>query len=243
MSASSPWILASNNAKKAKEMTAILKGFSIALTTPREVGLKLDVEEWGTTFAQNATLKALAFARAYQGIAIADDSGLAVDGLGGAPGVYSARYAGEGATDEANNARLIQTLSENPALDRRCRYHAVIAVARPRSVQSLVLPEVVPVLPLETREAFDQLEPFGAYLLPAAFSQSLGGPNEDTELWLFAGHMEGEVALEARGDGGFGYDPYVRIADGRHVAELADEEKNERSHRAMALQAMYIAMV
>ena len=238
-----PWVLASNNAKKMRELSQILQTFSIELVTPRDAAIALDVDEWGTTFAQNATLKALAFARAYGGVAIADDSGLSVDGLGGAPGVYSARYSGENATDEANNAKLVAELASRPDASRRCRYYAVIAVARPVSAESLVLPEVTPVNPLASKDAFLALEPFGAYRLPAAFSASLGGPAEDTELWLFEGTMEGEIALEPRGEGGFGYDPYVRLEDGRHVAELPDEEKNGRSHRAMALQAMYIAMV
>lgn len=243
MSERKPWILASNNQKKAKEISQILELLNLEIVTPKQAGISLDVEEWGTTFAQNATLKSLAFARAWQGIAIADDSGLSVDGLNGAPGVYSARYAGEGSKDEQNNQKLIATLAANPELDRTCRYHAVISVARPSSAQALVLPEVVPVTTIDSKEAFAELPDFGAYLLPAGFSEALGGPSEDTYVWLFAGTMEGEVSLTAAGEGGFGYDPYVRIADGRHVAELSDSEKNERSHRAMALQAMHISMM
>lgn len=243
MSEQKAWILASNNAKKIKEISQILESVSLSVVTPKQGGISLEVDEWGSTFAQNAALKALAFAKAWGGVAIADDSGLSVDGLSGAPGVYSARFAGEGASDDENNQKLVAMLAAEPSLDRSCRYHALIAVAKPQSAPSHVVPEIVPVCALEDRAAFDTLPDFGAYRLSAELSAALGGPNEETLLWLFAGVMEGEVSLEARGEGGFGYDPYVRLEDGRHVAELPDAEKNERSHRWMALQAMYISMM
>lgn len=102
-------VAATNNKGKIKEIKAILGGLGFEVVSQSELGLDLDVEETGTTFTENALLKARAAAQASGIPAIADDSGLCVDALGGAPGVYSARYAGEGATD----AMLIEKLLKN----------------------------------------------------------------------------------------------------------------------------------
>ncbi len=85
-------------------------------------------EETGATFAENAELKARFYSRFVDGLVFADDSGLAVDALGGAPGIYSARYAGEGATDALNNALVVRNLAG--IADRRARFVCAIAVAR-----------------------------------------------------------------------------------------------------------------
>ena len=103
-------VLASKNPKKLKEMNEILSGFGIEVCLQSDVGLDLDVEETGTTFEENSLLKAKAIMEASGLAAIADDSGLCVDALGGAPGVYSARYGGEGLDDVGRYRLLLENL-------------------------------------------------------------------------------------------------------------------------------------
>lgn len=105
------FIIATNNKKKLLELQRILKPLGIDAVTAREAGVELDdVEETGTTFAENAFLKAYAAFRKTGTPSVADDSGLCVDALDGRPGVYSARYAGENATDEEKNSKLLAEL-------------------------------------------------------------------------------------------------------------------------------------
>ncbi len=111
-------ILASNNAHKAEELRAILSVLGVETLTMRESGFSSDPEENGTTFAENAYIKAKSLFDLAGCAVIADDSGLAVDALGGAPGVYSARYVGEDADDAKNNEKLLREL-ENIADPRR----------------------------------------------------------------------------------------------------------------------------
>lgn len=108
-------IIASNNAKKRREIAAILDILDIEIVPPESTRF-VDVEEDGATFTENARKKAEAFASANGLPALADDSGLTVDALDGAPGVHSARYSGSSATDETNNAKL---LAEMEGIDNR----------------------------------------------------------------------------------------------------------------------------
>ena len=94
------FVLATNNPKKLTEMAAILESLGVEGVSPKTLGIHIEVEETGTTFAENAMLKAKAICEAAKLPAIADDSGLCVDALNGGPGVYSARYGGEGLDDE-----------------------------------------------------------------------------------------------------------------------------------------------
>jgi XTP/dITP diphosphohydrolase len=121
------FVSASANPDKAAEMTAVLAEVGIELS-PRPPGLA-DVDETGDTLEANARLKATAVAEATGEAAIADDTGLCVDALGGAPGVRTSRYAGEGATYAANVSQLLRALEEVPAGDRTARFRTV-AVAR-----------------------------------------------------------------------------------------------------------------
>lgn len=107
-----PLLLATNNAGKLREFRRLLQGVDIV--SPADLGLTLDVEETGDTFAANAALKAEAFARAADCIALADDSGLEVDALGGEPGVLSARYGGPGLDDAGRYQRLLEALRDTP---------------------------------------------------------------------------------------------------------------------------------
>ena len=115
-------IIASNNAGKLREFRAILEPFGLEVVSQREAGFCQDVEETGTTFAENAAIKANAVYAAMHCPVIADDSGLMVDALDGAPGVYSHRFAGEGATDADRNAKLLHELDSIPAEKRTARF-------------------------------------------------------------------------------------------------------------------------
>src|SRR5258707_13083920 len=99
-------LLATTNEHKVDEFRVIFQGLPFTLLSLRDIQLDMDVEETGTTFAENALLKATAYAQATNMLALADDSGLAIDALGGAPGVYSARFGGRAATFE-DRFRLI----------------------------------------------------------------------------------------------------------------------------------------
>lgn len=122
-------IVASNNKNKLKEFSAIL-GSRYEIVSMRDAGIDADIEENGTTFEENALIKAEYVANVTGCAAIADDSGLEVDALGGAPGVYSARYCGRHGDDEANNDLLLENLKHVPA-PRTGRYVAAIALVRP----------------------------------------------------------------------------------------------------------------
>jgi XTP/dITP diphosphohydrolase len=186
-------VLASANPDKAAEISAILTAAVPGLDlVPRPADLA-DVDETGATLLENARLKAAAIAAATGEAAVADDTGLAVDALDGAPGVYSARFAGEGATYADNVAKLLKEL-DGVAPDRRtARFETVALVRWP-----------------DGREV------------------------------AASGAVEGVIATEARGDGGFGYDPIFvpSEGDGRTFAELRPEEKHALSHRGRAFRAL-----
>lgn len=123
-------LIASNNAHKIREIKEILGDHFPDMCSQREANLSLEVVEDGETFSQNAIKKAeeLLQAAPYFDATIADDSGLCVDALDGAPGVYSARYAGEGHDDAKNNAKLLCAMEGKQA--RTCRFVAAVALAR-----------------------------------------------------------------------------------------------------------------
>jgi len=120
-------LVATSNPGKLRELRAMLDGLDIELVTVREAGIDGEVVEDQPTFEGNARKKATTLARRAGFAALADDSGLEVDALSGAPGVYSARYAGEGATDQANVAKLLGALGESA--DRSARFRCVLALA------------------------------------------------------------------------------------------------------------------
>lgn len=120
-------VLASGNAHKVHEIGLILKDFDIELITMKDAGFHGDVEENGTTFEANSLIKAEAVMDALNvDITLADDSGLMVDALDGAPGVYSARYAGEPCDNEANNDKLLESLKDVPFEKRTATFVTVI---------------------------------------------------------------------------------------------------------------------
>ncbi len=123
------FVLATHNPGKLAEMKAILSGLGVEVVSPAEAGVEVDVEETGTTFAENAMLKARAICAAAGLPAIADDSGLCVDALNGGPGVYSARYGGEGLDDAGRRRLLLQNLRGQTT--RAAHFTCAVACAFP----------------------------------------------------------------------------------------------------------------
>jgi XTP/dITP diphosphohydrolase len=187
-------VVASANPDKVAEIAAILGPAGVELE-PRPASVP-DVVEDADTLEGNARLKAVAIAEAVGAAAVSDDTGLEVEALDGAPGVFSARFAGEDATYADNVAHLLRELDRVGAADssrRRARFRTVAMVRWP----------------------------------------------DGTELSV-AGTVEGHIAIEASGEGGFGYDP-VFVPDGcggRTFAEMSAEEKHAISHRGRAFRAL-----
>jgi XTP/dITP diphosphohydrolase len=130
-------LIATNNPGKAAEYRALLEGCGWELMTPRDLGLELEVEEAGGDYAENARIKAEAFAKASGLVALADDSGIEVEALGGAPGPLSARFGGEDISDAQRAALLLERLKGVPTEKRSARFRCLIAVARPEGEVSL----------------------------------------------------------------------------------------------------------
>jgi len=189
------FVVASANPDKAAEIAAILgcvPGLNL-VARPPDVP---DVEETGETLEENARLKARALCEATGTAAVADDTGLEVAALDGAPGVYSARFAGPDATYADNVAMLLSELARVGADgpdDRQARFRSVAFVAYP----------------------------------------------DGSELWV-EGEVAGIITTEARGEGGFGYDPVFAPSgfDGRTFAQMSSEEKHAVSHRGRAFRAL-----
>ena len=179
-------VLASANPDKAVEVRALLEAFEI---DPRPADLG-DIDETGETLEDNARLKALTVARVAGLPAVSDDTGLEVDALGGAPGVYSARYAGPDATYADNVARLMTAMEG--VVDRRARFRTIAMVCWP----------------------------------------------DGRSVWT-EGMVEGRIALVARGDSGFGYDPVFEPDEGGGLtfAEMG-AAKHDVSHRGRAFRAL-----
>jgi XTP/dITP diphosphohydrolase len=186
-------VLASGNAGKLRELLAILEPLGHELVSQSTLGIETPPET-GKTFIENALLKARHAAR-HSGLpALADDSGIEVDALGGRPGVYSARYAGERATDRKNLEKMLEELRDVPEGRRAARYQCVIVLARRA---------------------------------------------DDAHPLIARGTWEGRILAAPRGTSGFGYDPIFQpLGLSVSAAELPAAEKNSRSHRGLALQAL-----
>lgn len=184
-------VLASNNQGKLKEFASLLGAIGLDVHPQGEFGVP-EAEEPFATFVENALTKARHAARLTGLPALADDSGVCVNALGGAPGVYSARYAGEPKSDAANNAKLIADLAAHA--DKSAYYYCVLVYVRHA---------------------------------------------DDPQPVIADGSWHGEIVADARGEGGFGYDPYFLLpALGKTAAELSAAEKNMHSHRGQALRAL-----
>lgn len=124
-------LIATNNKGKVKELQELLKALDVQLITPADINLNLDVVEDGTTYQENASKKAIAFAQASGLVSLADDSGIEVDALNGAPGLYSARYSPKPNADDADRrSYLLHNLKDKPQ-PWKAHFHATIAIASP----------------------------------------------------------------------------------------------------------------
>jgi XTP/dITP diphosphohydrolase len=123
-------LVASQNPGKLNEMRLLLEGLPFRVLSPRDFGILTAPEETGSTFLENATLKALDYARRSGRLTVADDSGLSVDALEGGPGLYSSRFGGEGASDLDRNRLLLERLRGVPRERRGARFTSAVAVAR-----------------------------------------------------------------------------------------------------------------
>lgn len=185
-----------------------------------------EVVESAETFEGNAIKKAVETADQTGCCALADDSGLQVDALDGAPGVRSARFAGEDATDEQNNRLLIERLKGVARDQRSAQFVAVVALALP---DNAVADALMGRIGLE-RDKIDA-NPADAPGRPAQM-------NGQVVVW-FRGQLEGEILEAPRGQKGFGYDPLFYVPQlGGSAAEMTLEEKNRFSHRAAAVDQL-----
>ena len=128
--AESDLLLASQNAGKLAEMKELVAGLPFRVLSPVDLGIREAPEETGTTFVENAILKARHYARRSGRLTVADDSGLSVEALNGGPGLYSSRFGGEGATDADRNRLLLEKLAGVPPARRGARFTSALAVAR-----------------------------------------------------------------------------------------------------------------
>lgn len=144
-------LLATNNQGKARELKILLRELPLALVLPGELGITAGVEETGKSFEENARLKATVLAKESRLLALADDSGLEVDFLGGEPGPLSARYAGEGATDKERVEFLLAKLKGVPREKRTARFRCVIAIATPEGGVELCSGECLGLITFEPK--------------------------------------------------------------------------------------------
>ncbi|MFG6493957.1 XTP/dITP diphosphatase [Fictibacillus sp. UD] len=185
-------LIATKNKGKVKEFQSMFENLGCEILSLSDIEGSPDVEETGTTFEENAILKAETISQQMNIPVIADDSGLEIDALEGKPGVYSARYAGLQKSDEDNMNKVLAELQNVPETQRSARFVCALAFARPNKKTIVV-----------------------------------------------KGECEGEILREKRGSQGFGYDPIFFVPElNRSMAELAKEEKNKISHRAVALMKL-----
>ena len=135
--ASNALLIATTNSGKIEEFNAMSRNFGLSFLSLTDVGINMEVRETGTTFEENAILKAEAYGETSKLVTVADDSGLEVTALGGKPGVLSARYAGLGATDAANIDLLLERLKDVPEDLRTARFRCVIALKAPHEPPKL----------------------------------------------------------------------------------------------------------
>ncbi len=189
-------VFATGNEGKMKEIRAIFSDLGLPVVSMREAGVSLHIVEDGTSFAENALIKAKAVWSSVGGIVLADDSGLEVDYLKGEPGIYSARYLGEETSYEIKNQAILERMEQAEGAQRSARFVCAVAAVLP-----------------------------------------------DGSVIQREGVMEGQIAREPAGCGGFGYDPIFYLPQyGRTSAELTMEQKNEISHRGKALREVRAAL-
>jgi XTP/dITP diphosphohydrolase len=204
-------IVSTRNAGKIKELRRLLEPLGFALSTAASQHVP-EVDETGDTLAANALLKAAAAFRTTGCCALADDTGLIVDALGGAPGIHAARFAGPDATYDDNNRLLLERLEGVPAERRTASFVCSLALLVPDELAQRLDADVC-----------------------------LGGRDvvEGACLVSVEGRVDGVILSAPQGQGGFGYDPVFYCPElGKSFAEMNLVEKNTVSHRSRALKAL-----
>ena len=221
-------VFATGNADKVREIREIIQDPEASVYSMKELGISSDPEETGTTFEENARIKARAVAdilledpaRYLQDLStpiavLSDDSGLVVDALGGAPGIYSARFLGRDTSYTEKMNYILSELKDKTGDERSARFVCACA--------AVLLP------------APESAASGTAALAPADHE---GAAPEVREI-VVTETMEGQIADRIAGEHGFGYDPVFYLPEyGKTSAELTDEEKNAISHRGKAFRAM-----
>ena len=183
-------VLATRNGDKIREIKKILNDTNARFLSLEDFPGCPEAVEEGETLEANAKKKALVVSQYTKKLSLAEDTGLEVESLGGAPGIHSARFAGEEVTYEDNNRKLLKLMEKLPLEERRAKFRCVVALARP-----------------------------------------------DGRVVTCNGLCEGIIALEMKGESGFGYDPLFFLPEyGKTFAELGEDIKNRISHRAQALR-------
>lgn len=187
-------LLATSNRGKAAEIQSALRGLPVTVLSLAGACIRDSCPEKGATFLENAQEKSRFYSRRTDHLTLAEDSGLEIEALGGAPGVTSARFSGKDPTDEKNIRKVLRLMTNVPAAGRRARFVCCMVLA-------------------------------------------MGGRVVKT----VSGQVQGRIAFEKKGAGGFGYDPifYYRPL-GKTFAELAPEKKNAVSHRGRALKKIIV---
>ena len=183
-------IMATSNQDKLREIRQMLADSDITVVSMKEAGVETDIAETGTTFEENAVIKARTVCALTGETALADDSGLVIDCLDGQPGIYSSRFMGEHTPYPEKNRAILDRIKDVPEEKRSARFVCAMAIAYP-----------------------------------------------DGSVKTCKGVMEGRIAWEIKGEGGFGYDPIFYLPErGCTSAQLPPEEKNAISHRGKALR-------
>ena len=246
-------LVATRNPGKMREYRELRGAASTRLVSLDDVGVADEVDETGETFRENAALKAALYAAAAGLLALADDSGLEVDALGGEPGVRSARYgeprsialpideslsAGDSAAGQSPSVRmsdrdrvdlLLRNMAGIPWSRRTARFRCVICIAGPSAAESLDW-RLINADHLSDVDAHPQ-----SLMRTAGAEGSLSAAGEDVGLAFFEGGVAGMIQYEPQGEEGFGYDPVFFLPSyGLTMGQLPLVEKNRISHRADA---------
>ncbi len=212
-------IVASSNKNKMIEIKSILKDLDVEILSMQEAGIDVEIIENGKSFEENAAIKAMTVAKAAGEMAIADDSGLVIDALDGAPGIYSARFMGHDTSYDLKNDELIRRVN---------------AYCREKEAERAGAAASETDLPGAEADGTPGPERSARFVCAVAVAWP------DGKTVSAKGVMEGRIAYERMGSNGFGYDPIFFLPSHKMTsAQITADEKNRISHRGQAFRAMH----